>query len=259
MGKKTSTRNSDAWERPQDSVDTVLLGTSRVARCRARLQNRKTLLRCSAPAMRGKAVCRRHGGESTGAPLKHGRYSQLLGPLTRAYESFEQVSDLQDARPGLAAMDAWIAYQFELVSRGDGLEFRQQAVALFTAVELAIAAGDVEQLKGALVGVREHFKAGADQLRTIDRAMLAVSRRQHHTERAREIDLRGEQVITAKALLAFLARIVDAIRQELPKDADRVLRRLTDEVLAARGGVGLPAGVTDSIGDAVRGVPEPPH
>ncbi len=49
---------------------------------------------CQAPAIKGKARCRMHGGKSTGRPLTHGRHTKaaiekkrewrrILGELTR--------------------------------------------------------------------------------------------------------------------------------------------------------------------------------
>lgn len=206
--------------------------------------------------MRGKAVCLRHGGKSPGGPLKHGRYSEKLGPLSRAYASFMQAEDLNDLRPGLAALDAWMERQVEMARAGDGVDFRAEAVNLFGAVDVAITSGDVAAVRASLESLRTHLTRGASELKSIARAMETLGRRQHHTERAREIELRGEQVITARALLAFLNRVVDVIRQELPKDADRVLRRLTDEVVATSRWGGGPISLGDPDGDAVRGLRE---
>ncbi len=48
-------------------------------RCHAK--SKRTHEQCHAYAMRGKQVCRMHGGKSPGGPIKHGRYSKSLDTL----------------------------------------------------------------------------------------------------------------------------------------------------------------------------------
>ena len=97
--------------------DDVLLlagGRIRCRRCSAR--SKRTKLRCGAPAMRGKKVCRTHGGKSTGprteqgkansakANLKHGRYTKQA--QTEHSEASAQLSQLEDAMYLLGMSDA---------------------------------------------------------------------------------------------------------------------------------------------------------
>lgn len=238
--RRSVTREASAWDHPDDRVDTVLWDSKHVRRCCAAKKWTDPPRRCNKPAMRHKKVCREHGGASTGAPMKHGRYSQRLGPLSAAYAQLMEERDLKALEPGLAAMDAWIEYQTDLAARGDGIEFRDDARELFEQLRSAIAGGDVVSVRSALDALGKHLRDGAKQLRTLTRAMETVSRRQHHAERAREIDLRSDQVINARALLAFLNGIVEIVRRELPNDHERVLSRITDQIMAAGSGIGLP-------------------
>ena len=45
----------------------------RITCCRCKAQSKRTKEQCQAPAMRGKAVCRTHGGLSSGPKTKAGR------------------------------------------------------------------------------------------------------------------------------------------------------------------------------------------
>lgn len=221
------------WDDPKDRVDTIELGGRQMRRCSAKLRGSSPPRRCRKPATRGKYVCVLHGGKSPGGPIVHGRYSMALGPLQAAYDAFAKREDVLSLEPGIAALDAWVQHQIELAGRGDGVEFRKIAEDLFGDVERALASKDVKAAQSALDRLGAHLKGGATELRTLARAMDTLSTRQHHTERAREIELRGDQVVNAKALVAFLGQIVDIIKQEVPRDADHVLKRLTAEVMVA--------------------------
>ena len=86
---------------------------------------------------------------------------------------------------------------------------------------------------------------GADKLRMLQRVVDTVDRRQHHTERAREIEIRGSQVVTAKAVLAFTQRVVEVVRQEAPQHAERIVARVTHEIMVAGCGPGSAAAAVD--------------
>ena len=96
--------------------DIMLLagGHIRCRRCSAR--SKRTKLRCGAPAMKGKKVCRTHGGKSTGprtkqgkansakANLKNGKYTKQA--QTEHSEASAQLSHLEDAMYLLNMSDA---------------------------------------------------------------------------------------------------------------------------------------------------------
>jgi hypothetical protein len=72
-------------------------------RCAAK--SKRSGLQCQAPAMRGKRVCRIHGGKSPGAPCGHlhGRY--VHGRQTRdAQNAQKEVRDLIRTARQLAAL-----------------------------------------------------------------------------------------------------------------------------------------------------------
>ena len=101
-------------ELSDDDVLLLACGRIRCRRCSAR--SKRTKLRCGAPAMRGKKVCRTHGGKSTGprteqgkansakANLKNGKYTKQA--QTEHSEASAQLSQLEDAMYLLGMSDA---------------------------------------------------------------------------------------------------------------------------------------------------------
>ena len=97
-----------------DDVLLLACGRIRCRRCSAR--SKRTKLRCGAPAMKGKKVCRTHGGKSTGprtkqgkansakANLKNGKYTKQA--QTEHSEASAQLSHLEDAMYLLNMSDA---------------------------------------------------------------------------------------------------------------------------------------------------------
>ena len=64
-------------------------------RCGARTRNGNP---CGAPAIRGKARCRMHGGKSPGRPVIHGRYTQAALARKRDWRRrLRELNDLIDA------------------------------------------------------------------------------------------------------------------------------------------------------------------
>ena len=54
-------------------MNTFLTMGGRICCIQCKAQSKRTKLQCRAPAMKGKAVCRTHGGLSTGPKTKAGR------------------------------------------------------------------------------------------------------------------------------------------------------------------------------------------
>jgi len=96
--------------------DVMLIAGERIRCRRCSARSKRTKLRCGAPAMRGKRVCRTHGGKSTGpkteqgkansakANLKHGKCTKQA--QTEHSEASAQLSQLEDAMYLLGMSDA---------------------------------------------------------------------------------------------------------------------------------------------------------
>ena len=96
--------------------DALLLACGRIRCRRCSARSKRTKLRCGAPAMKGKRVCRAHGAKSTGpkteqgkansakANLKHGKYTKQTQEEHR--KASAQLSQLEDAMYLLGMSDA---------------------------------------------------------------------------------------------------------------------------------------------------------
>lgn len=58
---------------PSDREPFMTLASGRIRCSRCQALSRRTRRQCGAPAVRGKRVCRLHGGKSTGPKTKEGR------------------------------------------------------------------------------------------------------------------------------------------------------------------------------------------
>ena len=86
-------------------------GRIRCIQCKA--QSKRTKLQCRAPAMKGKAVCRTHGGLSTGAKTKEGRIRSAAAKTIHGRETRQKRSDTSSKLGEL--------YELEIMARAVGV------------------------------------------------------------------------------------------------------------------------------------------
>lgn len=76
---------------------------------------------CKAPAMKGKRVCRVHGGKG-GRPPTHARYSKSLpADLAERYEYFKTDPDILSLKPEIATARAFFERFANQLQEGQGL------------------------------------------------------------------------------------------------------------------------------------------
>jgi len=86
-------------------------GRIRCIQCKA--QSKRTKLQCRAPAMKGKAVCRTHGGLSTGPKTKAGRIRCADAKTIHGRETRQKRADTSSKLAEL--------YELEMLGRKIGL------------------------------------------------------------------------------------------------------------------------------------------
>lgn len=198
-------------------------------RCRAK--RTRDGQRCGNRKVKGREVCRKHGGTNPGRPVKHGRYSKRIPRLladgyAEAIQDAEAMIDLSET---LAVQHAIVARRMERVDEKDSPEFRKQAVGLFEQMRTASSAEDGIAATKAL---GEHLRQGTSEeyaLTCLANAVRELALRQEEVWRLR---FKSEHAITVKDLVGLIARVVDLARQILPDDlALQFVDRLDREVV----------------------------
>jgi hypothetical protein len=68
----------------------LITAGGKIVTLRCQASSKRTRVQCAAPAMRGKVVCRFHGGKSTGAATPEGRVRQLVAITKGRHDSREE-------------------------------------------------------------------------------------------------------------------------------------------------------------------------
>ncbi len=84
-------------------------------RCQAK--SKRTKLQCAAPALKGKRVCKTHGGRSTGPKTEAGRQRCAEAKTTHSRETREARIERSLASARLAVLEA-VGFSIDLMSGG---------------------------------------------------------------------------------------------------------------------------------------------
>lgn len=178
--------------------------------------SKRTGERCKANAMKGKDVCRHHGGKSkVGAGVstyRDGRYSRYLPErLAAKYEEASNDTELLSLREDVALLDARLA---ELVGRLDTGETVQSWL-LLSGLWSAYREGDVEESAGAERRIGELIEHGLSEgsMWGEINALLDSRRKLVEGERKRLVDM--QQMVTAERAMAFVVAVVAAVKNHV--------------------------------------------
>ncbi len=199
-------------------------------RCRA--EKKQGGGRCGMPKVRGKEVCRLHGGLSTGRPPDHGRWAKPLGRFSEGWEAARMDEELLDMRNTIALLDVLVQRSAERLNDLDSRDFRKRVTEHVT--EARMASDDTER-DMALDEALSLCETGGEE----DKALRALG---EHVERlsktqaeAWRIRLSAANAITFNDLKSIFVRLADIISQEVVDDdvGRRVLARIDSELLGS--------------------------
>lgn len=171
--------------------------------------------------------CRLHGGApGTGGPIRHGRYSKVLGRLADAYEESRADATLSDLREPISLLDVAVKRAAKRAAEAETAEFRKQALELWRAIVGAgVDWGEAEQPAKALGAL---LTSGVAEDQAFEQLVRTADRLAHRVEQWWQVRLAKRQVVNAKDLTAIFARLVDEIRQNVPEPhAGRVIDRVS--------------------------------
>jgi hypothetical protein len=96
---------------------TYVIAGGRIACNQCQSMSKRSRQRCKAPAMRGKAVCRTHGGLSTGARTEAGKLRARTAKLKHGRETRKARTERSLASARLAVLEE-IGFSIGLMSEG---------------------------------------------------------------------------------------------------------------------------------------------
>ena len=180
--------------------------------------------RCGSTALCPNGRCRLHGGRG-GRPIKHGRYSQSLGRLAKAYEEARRDPTLFDLAEPIAILDALSKRAMERAADLDTPGFRKRALELFDAFRAATAAGDAAVGAARLNELSTLLRTGCAEDEALAEMGEHVDRLARRIEGAWSVKLAKKNVVNTRDLLAIMMRMLDVVQTELRVD-DNAMRRV---------------------------------
>ncbi len=188
-------------------------------KCNAR--SKRTGQPCGANAMDGKEKCYHHGGASTGAPIKTGRYSKFLPTqLAGHYEDAINDADLISLRGEAELVQTLI---FDAVQ---ALDFNQCQAAWDSLEALAKGFFSADAAEKAEIG-REMCNVvndGVEAWRQVRNVLGYVESKRKLAETESKRIKETAETMNAKQAMALVAVLAAAVREEFHDQPDRVAR-----------------------------------
>jgi hypothetical protein len=192
-----------------------------VSRVQCRATAKHTQAQCRKHAIRGRDVCRLHGGRTPRGPAsvhwKGGRYSRHLpARLAAQYEAAAQDPELTELRSDIALTDARIIDLLQRVDTGEAGAVWRAAKATLRRVQRAQARGDPDKMRAHLDTLQGLIERGAGDYaawREIGE-QIEARRRLCESEHKRMVLL--QQCISAEKAMVLLEVVIATIRRHVP-------------------------------------------
>ena len=187
--------------------------------------------RCGQKSMRGTAVCRLHGGKSTGGPIKHGGYSRSLMKFLPAYNDGRDNADmLYDLTETLALSHAVLTRSLERAEEADVPEFRTRARALLADAFQLGKENKHAEMASKLRELSRFLDEGIKEDRAIRHVCDAIEAMATRKKESWDIRLKAAHALNERDLELVMARVIDTcIRTVGVKDAQRIAQELSRE------------------------------
>jgi hypothetical protein len=175
---------------------------------------------CRQHAMRGKDVCRMHGGKSWMGPgsatFRHGRRSKFLpSRLAAAYQDAMSDPKLMELRQEIALVDARIQDLLSRVDTGEAGEVWHKAQAAMMRFEREKAKQNLDGMQLALNRLQTLITRGASDYATWHEIGEQIEQRRKLCDsEARRLHL-AHDTLTADRAMVLLAVIVDTVRRHV--------------------------------------------
>lgn len=191
--------------------------------------------RCGQKSVRGQMTCRMHGGKGSGAPIKHGGYSQALGKWRQTYEAAIQNEQmLFDLTETLALSHVVMERAAVRAEDADTPQMRKRSLDILNA---ALMPGrDPTEAAKLLAELRTLLRDGVKEDRALQYLSDSIERFATRKEKAWDVRLKAAHAMNEKDLACVFTRIIDIAIEVLgPDDAGRFALRLDSEGLVQSG------------------------
>lgn len=194
--------------------------------------------RCDAISRRTGERCRRLCRPHYDYCLQHRRYddphmvgsNQLqalfedsLGRLREAYNKARNNPSIMALEPVIALYDLRMDEIAKRLEKGDTSDFRYKLKSLYEQYNDGIARGDDQRADRAFREMGELIKEGADYDASWEKLLEKADKRSTRAEKAIELALKREQVLTEREYQDRLGKILDILLEELPNETAKVI------------------------------------
>lgn len=214
--------------------------------CGSRVRKKPKNVRCARP--RGLSPvngrCRGHGGFGSGAPIKSGLYSNVkMGPLGDSYQKHLESKGLSSADDHLALSAGFVQMLLEMADKGDGLDFREQAVTLCETYANGMAKATSETTAKRLEELRAWLKTGRTTMATYREAITQSDKRQVHVLKAADLQIKSDLKLSESGVTHMLGQMVAAVMRLAPEEvANAIIESFREEIARVSPGAGQPPG-----------------
>lgn len=184
--------------------------------------------RCELPAIKGREVCRLHGGKTprgeASPHFKHGRFSEYLPErLVKIYEAVEADNEHSILSRNIQLRETFLREKLAMLDNAPDSaqtwqELRKVAddlTAHFTDEKYGLCHVDILKLE-RLIDEKEAYHKAVAELRD----EMAEQRKDKQAISA--IEYRGENAITAKELMVFMGAVLHVINNTVTNQAERI-------------------------------------
>jgi hypothetical protein len=192
---------------------------------------------CGNVAVRGRTVCRMHGGKTVSGVahpnFKTGRYAKSLPQrLASRAEEYARDPRVLSLAPDVAVNQAHLAALFERLDTGESGETWRQLQQTFDGFSQALAKGDMDGMQAHFETMRRLVQHGGEQARTWREIQKAweINCKLVATEVKTLATM--QQMVTVQQMMLMLSRITDTVTRAVQTHADpKAGRAILMEVL----------------------------
>ena len=192
-------------------------------RCHA--TSKRTHAQCGNPPMRGKTVCRHHGGKTpTGYGLpqtKHGKYSKVLPVrMAQRYEEAKENQKLWSLRDDLAVCEARLADLFARLDTGESGARWQDLRGAMDQFSAAQDTGDVDGMDRHFARLRQLVTQGSNDYQAWSESYRVWEARCRLTQTEARTLVSMQAMVSVEQLTTMFGVITDAIQRAVLAHTD---------------------------------------